>query len=66
MTKAVIKIWQGSSLAQTKQGGLIIPGGAKKNVPNIRRCYTPVDYGIGGLLHECVYSKSIRDLEEFN
>ena len=25
----------------------------------------PVDYGIWGLLQECVYSKSIRDLEEF-
>jgi len=24
-----------------------------------------VDYGIWGLLQECVYSKSIRDLEEF-
>jgi len=26
----------------------------------------PVDYGICGLLQECVYSKSIRDLEELN
>ena len=25
----------------------------------------PVDYGIWGLLQECVYSKSIRDLDEF-
>jgi len=25
----------------------------------------PVDYGIWGLLRECVYSESIRDLEEF-
>jgi len=25
----------------------------------------PVDYGIWRLLQECVYSKSIRDLEEF-
>ena len=25
----------------------------------------PVDYGIQGLLQECVYSKSIRNLEEF-
>jgi len=25
----------------------------------------PVDYGIWGLSQECVYSKSIRDLEEF-
>ena len=25
----------------------------------------PVDYGIWGLLQECVCSKSIRDLEEF-
>ena len=25
----------------------------------------PVDYGIWGLLQECVYTKSIRDVEEF-
>jgi len=56
--------WAGESvqlLSERTDAGLMRP---KIWPPNSFEL-NPVDYGIWGLLQECVYSKFIRDLEEF-